>query len=239
MIAGDAEYDTNGVLQKVELTKGGVQYVQSYVYVKAANDWQNGFVTTFNMIVDNPTCYYFDESKCKISFGICWWRSSEKVESRCGADGFAVIFRYSRIDGPGTIGGGLGYKGIYSAMAIEFDTFTNNQQNDPEWAPERHISVIIRRGENLADEKDRLAWNYRPLNFKVKNSLNLFLLYPQQIERSFRRLPAEPHIQSRVPQQEPQGLHQRRPPARILRLSRPPIHTRYAYSLFLSRSHRR
>ena len=140
---------------------------QNYVYVQQKADWQNGFVTTFNMDVANPTCYHFDESTCKFQLGLCWWRASESVESRCGADGFALILRYSQIDGPGLIGGGLGYKGIYSALAVEFDTFTNTEQHDPDWVGERHLSVIIRKGENYGDEADRLAWNYRPLNFKV------------------------------------------------------------------------
>lgn len=164
---GDATFDSNNRLVNIWLAKSGVTMAQNYVYVKQFNDWQNGFVTTFNMNVDNPTCYTFDESKCRFSLGICWWRSSVQVEKRCGADGFALILRYSKIDGPGLIGGGLGYKGIYSALAIEFDTFTNTEQNDPEWEAERHISVIIRRGENYGDEKDSIAWNYRPLNFKV------------------------------------------------------------------------
>ena len=165
---GEYNFDGTGKLVSILLAKSGVKFNQNYVYVKEANDWQNGFVTTFNMDVENPTCYTFEESFCQIRIGICWWRSSVSVESRCGADGFAVILRYSKIDGPGLIGGGLGYKGIYSALAIEFDTFTNTEQNDPDWDAERHISVIIRKGENYGDEKDRIAWNYRPLNFNVK-----------------------------------------------------------------------
>jgi len=165
---GESDFDGTGKLVSILLAKSGVKFNQNYIYVKAANDWQNGFVTTFNMQIDNSTCLTFEEDYCKIRLGLCWWSSSKSVKSRCGADGFAVILRYSRIDGPGLIGGGLGYKGIYSALAIEFDTFTTTEQNDPDWEAERHISVIIRKGENFGDEKDRIAWNYRPLNFKVK-----------------------------------------------------------------------
>ena len=164
---GDTVFDSSNKLTQILLAKSGTNYAQNYVYVKAANDWQNGFVTTFNMLVDNPTCYKFDDSTCLIRLGFCWWRSSTTIESRCGADGFAVILRYSQIDGPGLIGSGLGYGGIYNALAIEFDTFTNTENNDPDWDGERHISVIIRQGQNNADEKDRIAWNYRPVNFKV------------------------------------------------------------------------
>lgn len=171
---GKSTFNTNGNLVSLDLANTGVTNAQNYVYVQAANDWQNGFVTTFNMVVANPTCYYFDNS-CLLSIGSCWWRASTSITSRCGADGFAIILRYSQIDGPGLIGGGLGYKGIYSALAIEFDLFTNTDQNDPTWDEERHISVIIRAGQNFGDETDRLAWNYRPLNFKV--TLFIFLFY--------------------------------------------------------------
>lgn len=158
---------TTSGLKSIYLARTGVTFEQNYVYVKSADDWQNGFETSFNMVVDNPTCYKFDQTTCKLRIGFCWWRASESVETRCGADGFAMILRYSKIDGPGLIGGGLGYKGIYSALAIEFDTFTNIEQHDPDYEGERHISVIIRKGENYGDEYDRLAWNYRPVNFKV------------------------------------------------------------------------
>lgn len=119
------------------------------------------------MLIDKPTCYSYQENNCAFLLGTCLWRLSNNIESRCGAEGFAIILRYSQLDGAGLIGGGLGYKGIYSALAIEFDTFTNTEQNDPQWDEERHISVIIKKGENTADEINRIAWNYRPMNFKV------------------------------------------------------------------------
>lgn len=56
---------------------------------------------------------------------------------------------------------------MFSAFAIEFDTFTNRDLNDPPTENERHISVIAAQGENTGNEDDSLAWNYKPINFKV------------------------------------------------------------------------
>lgn len=64
----------------------------------------------------------------------------------CGGDGFAFVMQPSGPRVKGSSGQGLGYKGINSAFAIEFDTVYNSVVNDPTAPYQRHISVIAKAG---------------------------------------------------------------------------------------------
>ena len=168
------KYTPENKLDTVTLTESGGQYRSSYMYLSQPRELQNGFVLSFNMDIDRPTCYVFDDTQCALAVNQCWWRANKEIKSRCGADGFAVILRFSPYN-TGICGGGMGYAGIMKALAIEFDTFTSTDRNDPQIEEERHISVIVKPGENLADEDNSIAWNYQPLNFKVNIFYYFFL----------------------------------------------------------------
>lgn len=60
----------------------------------------------------------------------------------------------------------MGYYGISNAVAIEFDTWTNQDINDPDTSEERHISVIIKKGNADANEVNSIAYNDKPINYK-------------------------------------------------------------------------
>jgi hypothetical protein len=60
----------------------------------------------------------------------------------------------------------MAYGAINNAFAIEFDTWTDTDKNDPGSNIERHISVIARPGSAVANEANSIAYNDHPLNFK-------------------------------------------------------------------------
>jgi hypothetical protein len=63
-------------------------------------------------------------------------------------------------------GSGLAYGGISNAFAVEFDTWTDTDKNDPGTKIERHISAIIKPGSADGNEARSIAYNDNPLNFK-------------------------------------------------------------------------
>ncbi len=73
----------------------------AFVFLNEKRDLQNGFILSFNMEIENPTCYSFKNRNCKSTFSDCWWRFDANVDSRCGADGFAVLVRHSSLDSQG------------------------------------------------------------------------------------------------------------------------------------------
>ena len=155
-------------IQSVHLSQEGVSNMVGSIWYDSYQDWQNGFVVTFNMKVDNVTCMTRTVTQCKVGlFGYCFWEKYKTVDSRCGADGYAFVLQSSGPYTKGQFAGGLGYKMLSNAFAIEFDTWANEDLNDPITAIERHISVIATKGAATANEVDAIAWNDNPLNFKV------------------------------------------------------------------------
>src|ERR1051325_8180801 len=66
-----------------------------------------------------------------------------------GADGFAFVLEATSAPSLGT--GGLGYGGIANSLAVEFDTWSNTSQSDPD---DHYISVHSRgTGANSFEEK--------------------------------------------------------------------------------------
>jgi hypothetical protein len=63
-----------------------------------------------------------------------------------GADGFAFVIQNVYPDALGLQGSGLGYEGIFGALAVEFDTYHNFDQMD---YYENHISVLTQVSELL------------------------------------------------------------------------------------------
>lgn len=155
-------------LVSIRLTKEALKNAVGAIWYNSYQDWSNGFVTEFNMKIENPTCMMRTVTQCKIGLlGYCFWEKYASVESRCGADGYAFVLQSSGPSATGVPAGGLGYKMLSNAFAIEFDTWTNEELNDPVVANERHISVIATKGQATANEVDSIAWNDNPANFKV------------------------------------------------------------------------
>ncbi len=61
-----------------------------------------------------------------------------------GADGLALVISRERPGTPDEPGGGMGYNGAEGAVAVEFDSFTNNERNDPACD---HAAVFASRGK--------------------------------------------------------------------------------------------
>ena len=119
------------------------------------------------MEISHPTCKYRDILECtKTPLGTCFWEKYSSIPTRCGADGFAFVLQSTSVDAMGFFGGGLGYKKLSNVFAIEFDTWFNEDLNDPMTDIERHISVIATPGQAEANEAQSIAWNDRPVNFK-------------------------------------------------------------------------
>ncbi len=89
--------------------------------------WQSGGVWYNNPIDfdDDFTIYY------KNNFG---------STDANGADGMALVFKRTSTPEIGNSGGGVGYEGISSSLIVEFDTWQNNDQNDPFYD---HLSIMI------------------------------------------------------------------------------------------------
>lgn len=86
-----------------------------------------GFDTTFKFEISNPSirCDRLDD-----------------VNTYCrsrGADGIAFVLQDEDPVALGDAGRGLGYEGIFNALAIELDTYSNFDQMDPY---ENHISIM-------------------------------------------------------------------------------------------------
>ena len=87
---------------------------------------REGFDTSIKFQISNPS------QKCD---------RLDDVNTYCrsrGADGFAFVLQHEAIDALGSSGSGLGYEGIFNALAVELDTYHNFDQMD---YYENHISV--------------------------------------------------------------------------------------------------
>lgn len=74
-----------------------------------------------------------------------------------GADGMAFVLQNSSVY-EGSLGGGIGYGDIANSLAVEFDTYDNNPDNNPE-PNGNHISVQSRGLEpNSPDQSASLGW---------------------------------------------------------------------------------
>lgn len=86
-----------------------------------------GFDTTVRFKISNPS------QKCD---------RMDDVNTYCrsrGADGWAFVLQNEALDALGLAGSGLGYDGIFNALAVELDTYHNFEQLD---YYENHISVM-------------------------------------------------------------------------------------------------
>jgi hypothetical protein len=82
-----------------------------------------------------------------------------------GADGFAFIIHNSRQNlSKGINGGGMGYDGIPNCIAVEFDTYDNDEQSN------NHISVQTRGREPNRHSLDASIAINRDLGFDLKDS---------------------------------------------------------------------
>jgi hypothetical protein len=88
---------------------------------------REGFDTTFTFQISSPSL------KCD---------RLDDVNTYCrsrGADGLAFVIQNTLPDALGVAGSGLGYAGIFNALAVELDTYHNYDQMD---YYENHVSVI-------------------------------------------------------------------------------------------------
>ena len=165
-------------LESIHLSNQGAQNQVGTIWLNSYQDWQNGFVVTFNVRIENATCQTSTVTQCVIGLlGICVWSTYDNVATRCGADGFAFVLQSSSPSASGQFAGGLGYKMMTNVFAIEFDTWANEDLNDPITTIERHISVIVQPGVASANEINSIAWNDNPLNFKVFLSFFRFFFF--------------------------------------------------------------
>lgn len=78
-----------------------------------------------------------------------------------GVDGLAFVVQAARADALGGGGGGMGYDGLRSSLAVEFDTWQNIGSDFPSGTPDpnaNHVSVqTLGPGRNTADPAASLA----------------------------------------------------------------------------------
>lgn len=96
---------------------------------------REGFETSFTFRLSSPSTF------CK---------SMDDVYTNCrsrGGDGFAFVAQNDEAIGIGSGGMELGYGGLRTALAVEFDTWFNPEQLD---VYENHISVHVSDGSDSA-----------------------------------------------------------------------------------------
>lgn len=106
---------------------------------------REGFATTFTFRLSNPStlCTRMDDA-----FTSCRSR---------GGDGFAFVVQNDHAIGVGSGGMEVGYGGLRSALAVEFDTWFNSEQLD---AYENHISVLVSGVDKESDRGAPLQANH-------------------------------------------------------------------------------
>ena len=70
-----------------------------------------------------------------------------------GADGITFILKNTQAPEIGSLGGGMGYEGIGNSLAVEFDTWQNNDLGDPFFD---HLAIVS-QGNNNHNGADNLA----------------------------------------------------------------------------------
>ena len=108
---------------------GASDRLRGAAWYRRPQDVAEGFVTTFRYRITEPS------TRCNVL---------NDVHKHCvsrGADGFAFVIQGQGIDALGDGGLGLGYSGIDNSLAIEFDTFFNNEVLDP---LSSHVSIHTR-----------------------------------------------------------------------------------------------
>lgn len=125
-----------GSLDDVALN-GSARRLTDRVRLVPARGWQGGaaWFKTKQRVADG--------FECTFSFQV-----SEPGSNRPfvpGADGIAFVLQNSSIS-EGARGGGIGYEGIINSIAVEFDTYDNNPEGNPE-PNGNHVSVQTRGRE--------------------------------------------------------------------------------------------
>ena len=108
---------------------GASDRLRGAAWYRRPQDVAEGFVTTFGYRITEPS------TRCNVL---------NDVHRHCvsrGADGFAFVIQGQGIDALGDGGRGLGYAGIENSLAVEFDTFFNQEVLDPYRS---HVSVQTR-----------------------------------------------------------------------------------------------
>ncbi|WP_052158191.1 L-type lectin-domain containing protein, partial [Lacinutrix jangbogonensis] len=75
-----------------------------------------------------------------------------------GADGIVFVLKTSSAAVVGTAGGDLGYGGINNSMAVEFDTWQNNDRNDPS---NDHVAILL---NGITNHASGPSWIPNPVN---------------------------------------------------------------------------
>jgi hypothetical protein len=108
------------------------QIGSAYYYQKQRLSLSGGWTTTFQFRITNPT--------------------------NGGADGFSFIIQDAGANALGGIGAGIGYTGIPRSLAVEFDTWQNNQTGYSE-PNGNHVAVHTQwQQPNTAAMAARLGW---------------------------------------------------------------------------------
>jgi gliding motility-associated-like protein len=120
---------------------GDAAYLGNDCYmVTANNDWQNG------------TVWYSDQLNLTEDFSIEFDMYFGTSDAN-GADGMAFVLQTVGPNAIGASGGGMGFQGFNPSFGIEFDTFVNNDANDPAYD---HVA-FLRNGNIFHNSVDNLA----------------------------------------------------------------------------------
>uniref|UniRef100_UPI0021D1E434 L-type lectin-domain containing protein n=1 Tax=Aureivirga marina TaxID=1182451 RepID=UPI0021D1E434 len=109
----------------------------------ASDEGDNCFIVTPNTYSQSGAIWYENQIDLTKNFVLLYSANFGSNDSN-GADGMALVFKSTSTPEIGSLGGGVGFQGIFPALGIEFDTWKNGGKGDPNYD---HIA-IIKNGNN-------------------------------------------------------------------------------------------
>lgn len=141
--------------QKDLLLNGNATFVSDFLRLSSNKRIQSGSAWAKNKIPVR------DGFKTFFSFSISEGNDNDLEDgSEPGADGLAFVIQNSEPDALGDAGGGIGYAGIKNSLAIEFDTYANDNIGRTDFSDPNgnHIAVQCNGTyQNSADHSSKAA----------------------------------------------------------------------------------
>ncbi|MGB0984780.1 MAG: L-type lectin-domain containing protein [Saprospiraceae bacterium] len=139
------KYDEFKVTKKLKLI-GNAKFIDGGIRLTPASPWQRG------------ACWYREKVAVAKGFTIEFQMKISKSDlTQGGADGIAFVIQNDPTKlGLGEIGEGMGYTGLANCLAVEFDTYDNDEGSN------NHVGIQCnKKGKVTRYSEHKLAINHR------------------------------------------------------------------------------